>query len=326
MSDISITTAEQPPDGRVAPSRGRTYAQLIRLPALFTALADIFLGYALTHRDIGDAPLVLGLLLVASAGLYLAGMVFNDLFDAVLDAVERPERPIPSGRVSRASAIRLGCALVITGLAAAVALRWVDPLLCGWNPAFVAALITAAVFLYDGFLKRTPLGPLGMGLCRFLNVCLGASASGFLFGRPFDNPQRSIAIGLGIYIIGVTWFARTEERTSRRSSLVGGLVTVNLGLAALLAWIQWRGPEETRLMGLLLLGLIALSLNKRMLVAVTQPSPVQVQFAVRTLLMSIITIDCAMIFAKSGNILVASGIAIGLVVPTLLTGRLMRMT
>ena len=33
--------------------------------------------------------------------LYAAGMVLNDAFDAELDARERPERPIPSGRISR---------------------------------------------------------------------------------------------------------------------------------------------------------------------------------------------------------------------------------
>src|SRR5262245_28262042 len=94
------------------------YLQLCRFAAVFTALADIFLGFLLTHPYLSPAR-DFGLLLVASAGLYLAGMVFNDVFDRELDAVERPSRPIPSGRVSLAAAIRLGAALLAIGFAAA---------------------------------------------------------------------------------------------------------------------------------------------------------------------------------------------------------------
>ena len=45
---------------------------------------------------------------------------FNDVFDASLDAVERPERPIPSGRASLTGAVCLGLALLLGGTAAAV--------------------------------------------------------------------------------------------------------------------------------------------------------------------------------------------------------------
>ena len=76
------------------------YLRLLRLPTLFTALADIFLGFLLTHStlisDEGPNPLTSFLLLcLASAGLYLSGMVFNDYFDRLIDAQERPTRPIP---------------------------------------------------------------------------------------------------------------------------------------------------------------------------------------------------------------------------------------
>jgi len=41
---------------------------------------------------------------------------------------------------------------------------------------FAVGLLSLA--LYDGWLKRTALGPVSMGLCRFLNVLLGVSAAG----------------------------------------------------------------------------------------------------------------------------------------------------
>ncbi len=79
----------------------RAYLQLVRLPAVFTAMADIVLGFVLANGALSPFP-EFAALLCASSALYLAGMVFNDFFDRRIDAVERPKRPIPSGRVSPA--------------------------------------------------------------------------------------------------------------------------------------------------------------------------------------------------------------------------------
>src|SRR5437868_8098899 len=78
----------------------RAYAQLVRLPNVFTALADIGLGALATHALPGAWPTVVWLLL-SSACLYCGGMVWNDFFDVEQDRRERPFRPLPSGRVAR---------------------------------------------------------------------------------------------------------------------------------------------------------------------------------------------------------------------------------
>ena len=86
------------------------YLQLVRLPNVFTALADVAMGFFVTQGIVELASLEpvqivrLTLLCVASACLYLAGMALNDAFDADIDREERPERPIPSGRVSLSGA------------------------------------------------------------------------------------------------------------------------------------------------------------------------------------------------------------------------------
>jgi hypothetical protein len=98
----------------------RAYCQLCRLPALFTALADIMLGYLLTHSTL-EAVSELVPLMVASAGLYLSGMVWNDVFDRKQDAEERPRRPIPSGRVSLLAAVIFAVVLLLIGLGGAAA-------------------------------------------------------------------------------------------------------------------------------------------------------------------------------------------------------------
>ena len=51
-----------------------------------------------------------------------------------------------------------------------------------------------------------------------------------------------------------------------------------------------------------------------------------VQATVRTLLLSIITLDAAMIYAKTDDAVLAAGIAFGLTVPALVIGRAIRIT
>src|SRR5205823_1510868 len=102
----------------------RPYAQLVRLPALPTALADICLG-ALATRALPSRGLAFGLLLLASGCLYCGGMVWNDFFDLEQDRRERPFRPLPSGRVTPAAAARLGAALLAGGVLCALPAGWV---------------------------------------------------------------------------------------------------------------------------------------------------------------------------------------------------------
>ena len=94
------------------------WLQLLRLPNVFTAVADVTMGYIVTQRDL-EPYLQFGLLVAASCSLYLSGMVLNDVFDAEVDAREQPHRPIPSGRVSLFHAQRLGWGLWLIGIALA---------------------------------------------------------------------------------------------------------------------------------------------------------------------------------------------------------------
>jgi 4-hydroxybenzoate polyprenyltransferase len=142
------------------------WLQLVRLPTIFTALSNILCGFLITHRvpQIKVAELTaqkeLWLLLLSTSGLYLGGMVLNDVFDAKLDALERPERPIPSGRISLRSAAILGSVLMLTGVLAAA--------MAGTPSLIIAVMIVPCVLVYNGFLKSTIAAPPGMGACRFL--------------------------------------------------------------------------------------------------------------------------------------------------------------
>ena len=94
------------------------WLELLRLPNVFTAIADVLAGFLFFHASF-EPWQICALVVGASTMLYLSGMVLNDVMDREVDARERPERPIPSSRISLTAASSLGWSLLIGGVAAA---------------------------------------------------------------------------------------------------------------------------------------------------------------------------------------------------------------
>ncbi|HET6422878.1 MAG TPA: UbiA family prenyltransferase [Planctomycetaceae bacterium] len=317
----------------------RTYAQLCRLPAVFTAMADVFMGYFVA-RGGADVRSVceLAALVTCSSCLYLAGMVLNDVFDRDVDLRERPHRPIPSGRVSLARAVAFAAALITCGLIATRFTGFYEP---GFQTVLIALLLLGAILFYDGWAKKTPIGPIAMGACRFLNVLLGAGVHSADMRVLFHREATVLALGLGIYVAGVTWFAKKEAEVSGRAGLIFGQSVLNLGLILLALWIApqmqpvwqshfdrwWFNASFDSTRPLVMLGLIAVVVNRRALAAMGDPRPAMVQSAVRIMLLSIITIDATLIYAALGDagVSIALGV-VSLLIPSFLLGRWMTMT
>lgn len=187
------------------------YLQLLRPANVVTAWADVLAGFAVTGVVVTlnewAVPVdwgVLGGLLVATTGLYGGGVVFNDVFDAPLDAEERPERPIPSGRATRRGAALFGGILLAGGIGAAF---WVD-----WISGLLALLIAGGALLYDAFSKHHFFfGPLNMGLCRGGNLLLGASAVPAVLGSIWYLLLLPVA-----YIAAITAISQGEVHGGRR--------------------------------------------------------------------------------------------------------------
>jgi 4-hydroxybenzoate polyprenyltransferase len=283
-------------------SRLNVYAQLVRLPALPTALADICLG-ALAVGALPARWLPFLLVALASACLYCGGMVWNDFFDVEQDRRERPFRPIPSGKVSRRAAGLFGAALLAGGvLAALLAGRVLAAQVEGARPFAPAALavgLVAAILLYDAQLKRTWAGPLGMGTCRFLNVLLGTAVGGTAPG----GQALHLALIVGVYIVGVTWLARTEARASSAAALAGAAAVMAsalvLALPLPLSVQQHPGQTTSPLFPYLLVALgfvVGLPVAR----AIGKPVPSQVQAAVERSLMGLILLDAVLATALVG--------------------------
>jgi 4-hydroxybenzoate polyprenyltransferase len=144
-----------------------TLLRLGRVSNLPTVWTNVLASTALA----GGAALSTRTTLVALAMslLYVGGMFFNDYCDRDIDAVERPERPIPAGEISEHAVAAIAWALLGTGVAVMA--------MFGIAAVAVALALALAIVGYDFFHKRNPFAPLVMGLCRALVYCAAAVAA-----------------------------------------------------------------------------------------------------------------------------------------------------
>ncbi len=208
----------------------RPWLTLTRPANVVTAWADILAGFAvavgLTAAISGNVEPELGalaLLLVATTGLYAGGVVLNDVFDAGLDAKERPERPIPSGRVSRSAAAIFGAILLAAGVAAAF--------LVNSTAGFLALAVAIAAIFYDAAAKHHALaGPLVMGLCRAGNLLLGMAVVPVVGAGAWYLGLFPLA-----YIAAITAISRGEVHGGSRAAGITSVVLIVLILLGFVA-------------------------------------------------------------------------------------------
>ncbi|MFD5448478.1 SCO3242 family prenyltransferase [Streptomyces sp. NPDC127100] len=209
--------------------RAGAWAELLRLPALFTVPGDALAGAAAA----GACPGPRSLLAVGSSlCLYEAGMALNDWADRAEDAVERPHRPIPSGRVRPAAA--LAAAGVLTGAGLALASGAGRPALA------VAAPLAATVWAYDLALKHTPAGPAAMAAARGLDLLLGAAAT--TGGARAALPSAAL---LGTHTLAVTAVSRRETTGGSALAPLAALATTG-ALTRLVTHRRIRLPAGRR--------------------------------------------------------------------------------
>ena len=178
--------------------------KLGRVSNLPTVWTNMLTGLVLAGGSLVD-PRTLPLLIALSL-FYIGGMYLNDAFDAELDAVERPERPIPSGRVRRGTVFALGFAMLGLGLAL---LAWLGFALeggTGFWPALSGLALGAAIVFYDWYHKANPLSPVVMGACRMLVYI----TAGLCFVVPLPAGLLLAAGVLLCYLIGLTYIAKQE--------------------------------------------------------------------------------------------------------------------
>jgi 4-hydroxybenzoate polyprenyltransferase len=279
----------------------RAYLELIRPANVATALADILAGYGIAGLANHAA---LPWLLVATACLYAGGVVLNDVFDRDIDRLERPERPIPSGRVTTKDAAIFGAGLLTAGVLAAF--------MANATAGGVAAATAAVVILYDSWGKRQRLlGPLNMGMCRGLNLLLGIAAV------PAALPGAwYLALLPTTYITGVTALSRGEVHGGRREVAAFALISLSLVLIAVLLLAGARGSAGAAVLA----GILGWLVLPAFWAAYRVPNAGTIRRAVKAGVLSLAWLDAALAAAYAGEIysLIVLGAA-------LIAGRLARL-
>ena len=191
---------------------------------IVTAISDILAGIAISGFFLSSpedhSPVVW--LILSTMGLYGGGVVMNDVFDADLDAIERPERPIPSGLISRAEATTLGLSLLLAG----VVFAFLASVLSGT----LALVIAVAALIYDRWAKHDAiLGPLNMGVCRGLNLLLGIS---IIPGSVAEHWY--LAIVPIIYIAAITMISRGEVHGGKKITMYSAAVLYIVAMCGIL--------------------------------------------------------------------------------------------
>ena len=180
-----------------------------------TSVADVLAGIAISGYFLtGNIDYIsVFLLCLSTAALYAGGIVFNDIFDAGLDKIERPERAIPSGAVRIVEAVILGSVLLIMGIISALSVSLFS--------GMIALGIAIAALIYDKFSKHHSfLGPLNMGVCRGMNLWLGLSILSYSF-----NQWQILGIIPLIYVFSITMISQGEVHGgSIRNLYIGGFL------------------------------------------------------------------------------------------------------
>jgi 4-hydroxybenzoate polyprenyltransferase len=245
----------------------------------------------------------LSLLLLATIGLYGGGVVFNDVFDAKLDAVERPERPIPSGRATLQGATILGGVLLLAGILFAFLVSTLS--------GIVAILIAFFALLYNKIGKHQSWGPLNMGLCRGLNLFLGTTIMDALTAEQISNVGIAVA-DMGIlpfgfilvplipilYIAAITSVSRGEVHGGSKKSFYLPFALYGVVVLAILAILFWTTTPVWQ--SLPFWAFFCYLIFPPLIRAYRDPQPRNIGMAVKAGVIALIAMDAAIAAAFAG--------------------------
>jgi len=280
----------------MATSKLKAYLQLTRPANIITAIADIWAGFAVSgaaallvsqNSETGNTyifPLIW--LSLSTIGLYGGGVAFNDVFDAKLDAVERPERPIPSGKVKLSHAAWMAASLILLGILAAFQVNL-------WS-GFIALAVGLLAVLYDAWGKHQAIfGPINMGLCRAGNLLLGISVIPELLPDFWALGLIPLA-----YVSAITMISRGEVHGKNKNALIGGL-GIYITIIAVLLFIAFL-EGNAGWMVIPFVGLFAYMILPPLVKALRLQQPQLIGKSVKAAVISLIILNASLAASYSG--------------------------
>ncbi|MDB4460324.1 UbiA family prenyltransferase [Mariniblastus sp.] len=334
---------EDPSQTALQDSKIIPWLRLLRLSALPTAISNILMAFLLVHQT-WTPTLELCLLVLASSLLYSSGMVLNDVFDIEIDRIQRPSRPLPSGKISHQTAKTVGYLLLFLGVLVASLAGWIGS---GSNPylptspftraTLIAILLAACILLYNGALKRTLLAPFLMGSCRGLNVLLGTStliplATGMTTSASpptfLSIPLIAwwVSISIGTLICGVTLLGRNEAVESQKRLPLfiacGFIIAGITGIGSVVYCpMDLKLPTVIKQFYPLIVAVISLTIIRRVVGAAVVATPSAIQTGVISVLRSLIILDAVICFLAAPGSQHYALIVLSLLIPNILLSR-----
>jgi 4-hydroxybenzoate polyprenyltransferase len=278
-------------------SKIKAYLQLTRPANIVTAIADIWAGFAVAggalvifadETVLIQSPVFQNLLwlTLSTIGLYGGGVAFNDVFDAALDAKERPERPIPSGRVSKGNAAWMAFLLLVIGVVAA--------LMVGPISGLIALIVAGLAVLYDYWGKhQSIIGPINMGLCRAGNLLLGVSAFPVML-----KSYWFLGIIPLVFVAAITMISRGEVHGKNRKALIGGFAMYCLIILALIDLAYFEGKNPLHVIPFLVL--FAYMIFPPLIKAIRSQIPQMIGKAVKAGVISLIILNATLASVFAG--------------------------
>lgn len=235
----------------------RNYAELGRISNLPTCWTNVFVGCSIGAASGGQmSAFPMLTVMFAISCFYVAGMAMNDLFDVGIDQIERPERPIPSGRISKRSANLFAGSSLLLGL---LPLGTFGP-----SCAAFAVALAGVILAYNWLHKKFAWTVVLMGACRGLVYLVSAASVTWPV-----NPELALWLSgsITLYTIVITLIARRENESDlgKRKLLALGMLIIVLNplyLTLPFAWV-WVIP----------LGLFFVTWNLRAAKAVSETPP-----------------------------------------------------
>lgn len=261
----------------------RPYLELIRVPNVITSAVDVFAGMSVVSAcspGYGNAA-AMPYLVFASCALYAGGVALNDVFDIRVDAWERPERPIPSGRISRCGAGLLAVLLLLTGVLLSSRASTAS--------LMVSLALLFAIIMYNGGIKKAAgFGSFTMGLCRALNFCLGLTllpgeATAYIWVAAYPLLHTSL----------ITSVSRGENEGMPRLSIAGRVIL--LWLLAISLFALTLQISIGLLPGLIFAVLYFCSVTFAFVPAILKPVPEAIKRGIKYGVLSLVVLDAALV-------------------------------
>lgn len=280
------------------------YLQLVRFPGIFTAFSNILLGFFVVQNN-NFEWMSLYPLLITSGSLFLAGMALNDYFDFEIDKKERPNRPLPSGKIKKSYAFYIGiCFLIIANISA---------IIVGIQTLVISLIMTGLILAYDKKIKSyNVFGILNLSSIRFLNVILGTT----VISLNLENILYALPIAF--FVAGISVLAKKETLPSSKTTEIVTIILVLMAVAYLLGFTANEDPIHYVFVAILIVGIfLPYAFFKG-------ASSINTQKKITFLLLGIILLDASLISAFSDVIFAI--ITLILYVPSYLIIRKMYLT